>query len=195
MTGTLARARTVTVTVSAHDGHGWQSLTEVDVELRLRGVTLDRVTLDPAHVTISMPGFAQPQAPGLGGTLRGGFLQVDTADVGLSARGNDFKAVIPIEVIAALPPQARLSFTVTDAFSNSVGPAPLGTPAPSGGGFSWGTLLLAMAAALFAGGFVGNLYASRRRPPQRLSVYAAVQRRLADESSEQDGRASGGAAR
>jgi hypothetical protein len=35
-----------------------------------------------------------------------------------------------------------------------------------------------IAAALFAGGFVGNLFASKRRLPARSSVYDAVERRL-----------------
>ena len=194
-TGSLSKGHTVVVTITAREQQGWQSLTEVAVELRIRGATLDRVTLDPARVTISMPGFGQPQASGLGGTLRGRFFDVDASNVGLSARGTDFRAVLPLTLIATPPPQARLYFSVSDASLNMVGPKPLGAPAASGGGFSWQTLLLVMVVALFAGGFVGNLYASRRRPPQRLSVYSAVQRRLADERSGQQERAPGGGSR
>jgi hypothetical protein len=35
--------------------------------------------------------------------------------------------------------------------------------------------------ALLAGGFVGNLVASRRRPPQRLSIYGSIQQRIEQE--------------
>jgi hypothetical protein len=39
-------------------------------------------------------------------------------------------------------------------------------------------VLALVAAALFIGGFIGNLVASKRRVPTRPSVYATVQRRL-----------------
>ena len=54
-------------------------------------------------------------------------------------------------------------------------------PVRANGGFSWGTLGVAVAVALFAGGFAGNLVASNRRRQQRPSIYATVQRRLGEE--------------
>jgi len=41
-----------------------------------------------------------------------------------------------------------------------------------------GVVLALIAAALFIGGFIGNLVASKRRVPARPSVYATVQHRL-----------------
>jgi hypothetical protein len=43
---------------------------------------------------------------------------------------------------------------------------------------TWSTVIAAVVIALFAGGLFGNIFASRRRPPARLSVYSTVQRRL-----------------
>ena len=48
----------------------------------------------------------------------------------------------------------------------------------------WGTVGLAVVVALFAGSFLGNLFASRRRPPPRPSIYAAVQRRMEEERAK-----------
>ena len=63
--------------------------------------------------------------------------------------------------------------------------SPQATPAQdAGGGFSWGTLGAVVAAALFAVGFVGYLFRSHRRQPERFSVYEAIRRRIDQERSE-----------
>ncbi len=66
--------------------------------------------------------------------------------------------------------------------SRGVGRGPRTLAEPEGGGITWGTVVALIAAALFAGGFVGNMFASKRRPPARASVYDAVQRRLDDQA-------------
>ena len=52
---------------------------------------------------------------------------------------------------------------------------------PETGGITWGTVIAAILVALLAGGFVGNVFASRRRPPQRLSIYGSIQQRIEQE--------------
>jgi hypothetical protein len=190
VSGNIAAGVTTTVTISAHDEHGWQTISEIDVELQLRGRTLDQVTLDPSHLTINVLGADQPQAAGLGGTVRGAFFQVNASAVGLSAKGNDFNVVLPIRLVAAPPPDARMYLAASDATLNEVGPIPLGPPTPAKGGFSWGTLLTAVIVALLAGGFFGGVFANRRRPPARPSVYTAVRRRLDHEREPAAGPAS-----
>jgi hypothetical protein len=49
---------------------------------------------------------------------------------------------------------------------------------PESGGITWETVIALIAAALFLGGFIGNLFASKRRPPVRPSVYETVRQRL-----------------
>jgi hypothetical protein len=49
------------------------------------------------------------------------------------------------------------------------------------GGFSWGTLALAVVAALFVGSFIGGLFSSRRRAAPKVSVYGSIHRRLEEE--------------
>src|SRR5437660_831480 len=82
--------------------------------------------------------------------------------------------------VSASPP---LSATGTVEGSLKTGHA-LTPPVKSAVGFSWGTLGLAIAVALFAGAFVGNLFTSRRRPAPRPSLYGAVQRRMAEEKEK-----------
>ena len=65
------------------------------------------------------------------------------------------------------------------------------TPAPPPpGGLSVGDLVLAIAVALFAGGFVGNLFASRRAAGNRLDVYRIIDQRLAEERTSLETEAS-----
>jgi hypothetical protein len=52
-------------------------------------------------------------------------------------------------------------------------------PAHSGGSdLTWGTLVVAVVAAIFAGGFLGNMYASNRLRPPTVSVYGIIEQRL-----------------
>ena len=175
VTGRLANGKGVVVRISAHDRHGWQAVSDMDVELLLDGYVLDQITLDPPHLSISVAG-GSPQAVGLGGAARGPFLEVNAKAVGLSARGDELRVVLPITLVASPPADARLYYAVSDTSLNSVGPSPLGTPAPPGGSFSWGTLIAAVLVALFAGAFVGGLFTSKRRAPPRYSIYSSVQR-------------------
>jgi hypothetical protein len=106
---------------------------------------------------------------------------VNPAQVSLTARGKQLRMTIPIRMRNDPPPGARLSFEASAVPLAQLGPKALTKPVEGSGGFSWGTLGLAIAVALFAGGFFGNVFASRRRSPPRASVYAAVQRRLSEE--------------
>ena len=80
-----------------------------------------------------------------------------------------------------LPESSRFDLSVT---------TDLGTTAetstrlsePEGGGISWGTVITAVLIALLAGGFVGNIFASRRRPPVRASIYGSIQRKIDEEA-------------
>src|SRR6266508_4529943 len=53
------------------------------------------------------------------------------------------------------------------------------------GGVSWGTVIATVCVALLGGAFLGNLFASSRRPPPRLSVYSSIQQRIDEERRAQ----------
>src|SRR5439155_19922993 len=54
-----------------------------------------------------------------------------------------------------------------------------------GGGVSRGAVAATVCVALRGGAFLGNLFASSRRPPPRLSVYSSIQRRMDEERRAQ----------
>ncbi|HKI29169.1 MAG TPA: hypothetical protein VKB32_07080, partial [Actinomycetota bacterium] len=81
-------------------------------------------------------------------------------------------------VVKTIPGDARFALGVVDDFGESA-EVTRSLAAPEGGGITWDTVIALIAAALFVGGFIGNLFASkRRRPPVRPSVYDTVQHRL-----------------
>jgi hypothetical protein len=71
-----------------------------------------------------------------------------------------------------------LSVLLRDAASWASTSAPTTMPAASTAGLSWGTLVMAVIAAAFIGAYIGNLRASNRFRPRRISVYAVIEQRL-----------------
>jgi hypothetical protein len=88
-----------------------------------------------------------------------------------------------VRLLADPPPGASMTLSARDDEGAGTGVQKL-TPPVESTSFSLGTLGLAVAVALFAGGFMGNLLTSRRRrPAARPSIYGAVQRRLDTQKS------------
>ena len=179
--GRLAAGEDVTVRVSITHPDGWQKVQRVVVALRLRGRRLDEIVFRTSELSIVVEGDGSPVVVGQAGELRGPFFRVDTARVGLTARGDRLTLTVPVALEAAPPTGARLFYNFTGFALSPPGFTALTPPVQEKGGFSWGTLAVAVAAALFLGGFVGNLFASSRRRKQGPSVYAVVQHRIRDQ--------------
>jgi hypothetical protein len=180
VTGDLKQRSTVTVRVAIDHPKGWQNVQRVVIALRLRGQPLDQLVFQSSDLSLSDVGDGGPVVIGRQGALHGPYFGVDTSQAGLQARGNRLGLTIPIRLATAPPPGGRLFYSFSALGTSTPGFLALTPPVQEKGGFSWGTLGLAVAVALFAGGFVGNLFSSRRRP-QRPSVYAAIQRRMDQE--------------
>ena len=183
--GDLKAGSVLTVRLHVEHSQGWQHVQEIDIDLVLQDSTLDQVQFAPTQSSLSVLGGAQPLSLGQTAQLTGAYFQVNPARVSLSAQGNRLRVTLPITMRTAPPPGARLTFDATAVPVATIGPKSLTPPVKSNSGFSWGTLGLAIAVALFAGGFFGNVFASRRRPPARPSVYSAVQRKLEEERVRQ----------
>jgi len=181
--GSLAKGSRLTVRLHVTHSQGWQHIQEVDVSLVLGGSTLDSIQFTPTQSSLAILGATAPVSLGQSEQLKGAFFRVNPASVALTARGRELRFTLPVTLSADPPAGARLSFTASATPFATLGPKALTPPVGSNSGFSWGTLGLAIAVALFAGGFVGNLFASRRRPPPRQSVYGAIQRRLTEEKA------------
>jgi hypothetical protein len=180
--GTLAAGKVVTVRVSVTHPTGWQKIQRVEIALRLRGRRLDQIVFRTADLSIVVEGDGSPVVVGQAGRLQGPYFLVDASRVGLRAVGKGLTLSVPIRLQADPPPGGRLFYSFVGFGIEPSGFTPLTPPVKAGSGFSWGTLGLAVAVALFAGGFVGNLFASNRRRAQPgPSVYAMVQSRLQQE--------------
>lgn len=180
VTGELAAGQTLKVSLHIVHPQGWQHLRRIRVDLRLRGRALDQLIVDPVDFAVSIVGGPAPVSIGQPGNIRGSYFALDPAGLGFRAQGKILGLTLPIRLIAGPPPGARMFFSVDATGAASVALRPLTAPVPEDKGFSWGTLGVAVVAALFLGGFVGNIFSSRRRP-QRPSIYAAVQRRIDQE--------------
>ena len=181
VSGELEAGSTLMINLLVEHRQGWQHVTELHVNLELRGDVLDQLKFDVAIQALSVVGGGSSVGLGESETLQGSYIEVDASRVTLSAKGRELRVGIPIGVSADPPPGARLTYAASALPLASTGFKPLTAPVEADEGFSWGTLGLAIAFALFAGGFIGNTFASRRRRPARPSVYGAVQRRLAED--------------
>jgi hypothetical protein len=178
VTGELRSGEVLLVRIDINDPEGWQGVREVRVELQLRGRPLDQLVIDLAALSIHLVDEGPVVGLGREETLRGSYLRVSTRNVAVRGQGNELRVTLPMGLLAQPPPGARLFYDVSALGYTSPGPRPLTPPVQEeDAGFSWGTLAAAVALALFAGGFVGNLFSSRRSR-QRPSIYATVQRRL-----------------
>jgi hypothetical protein len=180
-TGGLSAGQTVQVHIDVRHTGGWQQISEIELDLTLQGKPLEQLVFDPTHDSVVLQGEAGPAALGEPSPFVGPYFRLDPAAVAIAAKGERLTLSIPITIVAAPPTDARLTLLVRGFDLSKAGPLAVTAPVKADSGFTWGTLGLAVAVALFLGGVFGGTFASRRRPPQRPSVYTAVRRRIDDE--------------
>jgi len=184
--GELALGSTIAVRVSAQDSLGWQHLDTIEVSLRLKGQPLDTIQIVPTAYSIAIVNGAAPVAIGKPGTIVGPYFSIDNGKASLSAdtAANEFSVSFPMRLVDEPPPDAILVLTAADVSGVSSPDVNLSQPVSKDSqGFPWGTIGLAVAAALFLGGFVGNMF-STRRAKARPNVYATVARRIQDDKAK-----------
>lgn len=177
VTGSGLAGHGLTIRISALDVRGWRDLRTLGVELLSGGRTLDEFLYDVENEALDLG--IQRVKIGTGSSGSSEYFRVSGAQVIVTTGGGRLIFSARLDVLKDLPADARFRLTAVDftGDSSSITRQLTTSPTPSGG-VGWGTVAAVVAAALFAGGFLGNLLASRRRPPPRLSVYAAVQRRV-----------------
>jgi hypothetical protein len=180
VTGSSTRGQTLDIRVDATMPGGWEGLHQVEVSLAVAGREVDRVDYDIENATVAIDGHQI--AVGTGAVGAGTYLQIDGAHVILTTGGGALSLRIDAEVLRTIPDGARFRLSVTSD-RGMTATVVRDLAAPPSKGLTWGTVATAVIVALVAGGFVGNVFASRRRPPARLSVYGTIQRRLDAERS------------
>jgi hypothetical protein len=180
--GELKPSSRLTIRLTASEGGGFQTLHQLQVFLLLHGVILDEITYEQETNTISTAS-SFPIPAGNPNSSVGPFLRISGRDVSVTGSGDALTVVLRPTLTVAVPPGAVFNIGVIDDL-NQVRRVTRVVQLPTQkGGFSWGDLALAALAALFIGGFVGNLFASRRRPAPKPSIYSAIQRRMERESA------------
>lgn len=155
---------------------GWRALDRVVVSLELHRVTLDEVAYGVGDGVVSLGGARA--VAGTGNALAGRFLRVEAFEITVSTGGNRLELSFPAGVIREVPEDARVRFLGEDHEGRSA-EITVGAVIPTEeGGTSPGSVILAAALALLAGGYLGARVATHRRRP---SIYEAVARRIAEE--------------
>jgi hypothetical protein len=181
ISGSLAKGSTLSIRVDATMPGGWQGLHLIDVVVRSGSRQLEELVYDIEDNKLTIAG--QDVVTGTGAVGTGDYLRVSGADVILTTGGANLSLQINADVIKTIPDGARFDLEVIpDTGSTAHATLSLAQPEKAGG-FGWGTLVAFIAVALFAGGFVGNLFANKRRPQPSLSVYGAVQRKLDEDKA------------
>ena len=176
VTGARRVGATVSVRLDATVPGGWDRLHLVEVSVLRDGEELDRITYDIEDAKATVAGFSV--VAGTGAAATGRYVSVAGSRIVLTTGGANLTFRVDAEVVAGDPGRRRVRALGDRRPRRArVDSRDLVRP-PVDTGPTWASLATAALVALLAGGFVGNLFASKRRPPVRPSVYATIGRRL-----------------
>jgi hypothetical protein len=179
VTGALSAGSTLTIGIDATIPEGWEALHLVEASILSGGQELERLRFDIEDNKLTVG--EQDIVVGTGAVASGAILRVSGADVIVTTGGANLSFEVDARVSQAIPEDARFELSVVDDLSASDEVTRRLAESESGG-ITWETVIALIAAALFVGALIGNLFASkRRRLPVRPSVYDTVQRRLEKE--------------
>jgi hypothetical protein len=174
--GELHRGGQARFEVMATHPDGWQALRTVAVVLDLHGAVLEEVVYDVDGTAIEVGG--NRAVAGTGNIAEGQFLRVGAFGLVVSTGGNRLRLSFDARVLEEPPVEARFRFVAQDDEGEEVATS-IPAAVEEDGGLSWSVVVLAVLAALLAGGILGSRVATHRRAP--TSVYGAVARRLQEE--------------
>ena len=179
VTGALVTGSRLTIRVDATMPGGWQALHLVEMAVVSGERELERLRFDIEDNKLTLG--EQDIVVGTGAVASGEYLRVSGAEVVVTTGGANLSFEVDADVVEAIPEGSRFELSVVDDLGAS-DEISRSIAEPESGGITWETVIALIAAALFVGGLIGNLFASkRRRPPMRPSVYDTVQRRLEKE--------------
>jgi len=155
---------------------GWQDLHLIEVIVLDAGREIERLSYGVESTRLEIGG--QDVLTGTGDEGAGAYLRVRGPRVIVTTGGPYLSIQIHADVVRALPQDVRFRLSVTDDMGATARVTRGLASAEEARGFGWDVVIAVVMGALLVGAFAGNLAASRRRPPPKLSVYGAVQRRL-----------------
>jgi hypothetical protein len=181
--GALALGSRLVLRIDAAEVGGWLGLHELDLSLLIGGQAVETVTYDVEDQKLAIGD--QEVLAGTGGLVAGSYLQMSGAEVVVTTGGANLSLAATADVLRSIPSDARFRFAATDDRGLTASVTRSLQVPKDGGGVSWGTVIATVCIALLGGAFLGNLFASSRRPPLRLSVYSSIQRRIDEERQAQ----------
>lgn len=181
ITGSLAQGSTLSIRVDATMPGGWQGLHLVQVVVRSTSQTLEELAYDINNDKLTIASLSV--IPGTGSVGTGEYLRVGGGNIFRTTGGANLWLQVNAEVVKTIPDGARFDLSVTDDTGGTAEVTESLAEPEAESGFSWGTLVAFVVVALLAGMFAGNVFASRRRPPPRLSVYGSIQQRIDQEKA------------
>lgn len=187
VSGGFAKGDRLTVEMDAVSPGGWQGLREIGFDLLDGDEVLDEVVYDLGRNFLHLDGSLL--IPGTAGEVSGNHLLIKAYEIVATTGGAHFVLTVPSAVIQTIPDSARFRLHAEDDLGATASATRTLNAPEAGGGVGLGELAAYLVFALAIGAIVGGIFASRRRPPQRLSVYGAVQRRLDEEGRGSSGRA------
>jgi hypothetical protein len=178
ITGSAKRGARITFHLVTTVPGGFQNVATLQIALLLHSAILDQIDYDQQRNAISTPSsLAVPVGSRFAAT--GLFLQSNGRDVRIGTAGDRLTFTLGARMVQDAPAGAQFSLAAIDDLNQVTRiTRPVRLPQPPKGGFSWGDLALAAAAALFVGAFVGNLFGNRRSAPPKVAVYDVLRRRI-----------------
>jgi hypothetical protein len=184
VSGALASGSTLTIRVDGTMPGGWQALHLLQASIVSGNQELEKLRFDIEDNKLIVG--EQDLIVGTGAVVTSTYLRVSGANVIVTTGGANISFEVETHVVKAIPEDARFVLGVVDDFGGSA-EVTRKLAAPEGGGITWETVIAAILIALLAGGVIGNLFASKRRPPARLSLYGAIDQRLRAERDSASG--------
>jgi len=175
VTGALAVGSTLTIRIDGAMPGGWEALHLLEATITSGNQDLDRLRFDIEDNKLTVSD--QNLIVGTGATATSEYLRVNGADVIVTTGGANLSFEVDAKVVKTIPADARFVLGVVDDFGESA-EVTRSLVAPESGGITWETVIAAILIALLAGGVIGNLFASKRRPTARLSLYGTIDQRL-----------------
>ena len=183
VTGSVVQGGTLTMRVDALMPGGWRGLHLVEVSVLVNGSVIENLVYDIEDDKLSVGD--QFIARGTGAVAEGDYMRFRGTDAVVTTGGANLTLRVDAEMLKTITEDPRFRFRVTDDFG-SFDQMTVGLAQPEQAGTTWGTVATFAVAALFFGVFAGNLFASKRRPPRRHSIYEAVQLRIEHERASKD---------
>lgn len=176
--GDIVKGSRLTLSVDATMPGGWEGLHLIEISARSGNEELQHIRFDVEDNQLRVGEL--PIAIGTGAAAQSAYLRISGSDVVVTYGGANLSFSVEADVVTSFPEDVtfRVSATTDDDVTVS---AEAERSNPVGTGLTWGAVVAAVVVALLAGGLIGNISASRRRPPPKVSVYGSIRRKIDDE--------------